>query len=196
MSGYVHPEFGYIDYRPADGESRREKPRLLLHCCCAPCAAGCIERLRELFEVTFYFCNPNITDGSEYEKRLEELKRLGKRFGAETVEGSRGDFFAAVKGLEAEPERGARCAVCFALRLNAAAEAAKGYDYFATTLTLSPLKDARLINEIGLKAAEKFGSVYLRSDFKKGGGALRSKVLSEEMNLYRQNYCGCVFSKK
>ena len=194
MSKYSHPEFDDIDYRKA-AVNGAAKPRLLLHCCCAPCAAGCIERLSELFEVTFYYYNPNITDDEEYVKRFNELRRLGESFGVPAIDGGRDDFFAAVKGLENEPEGGARCAVCFKMRLFKTAEAAGDYDCFATTLTLSPVKNARLINEIGSAAAEKFGTEYIKTDFKKRGGGLRSKALSEELNLYRQNYCGCAFSR-
>ena len=106
------------------------------------------------------------------------------------------DFFEAVEGSENEPEGGKRCKVCFEMRLRKTAELAREYDYFATTLTLSPLKNARLINEIGERAGEAAGSEYLKTDFKKRGGVLRSKALSEELELYRQDYCGCVFSKR
>ncbi len=172
------------------------RPSLLLHCCCAPCAAGCIERFTERFDVTAFYYNPNITDIEEREKRFAELKRLMDEFGVETIDGGDGDFEGLVKGLGSEPEGGSRCALCFKMRLERTAREAKNYDYFATTLTLSPLKNARLINDIGAEAAKKEGSVYIRTDLKKRGGVLRSSELCKKYSLYRQNYCGCVYSRR
>jgi predicted adenine nucleotide alpha hydrolase (AANH) superfamily ATPase len=161
--------------------------------------------------VTAFFCNPNITDEEEYRLRLRELVRLANAFGAEVIDGGYASeaFFEAVKGLEHLPERGARCAVCFKLRLERTAAAAVGesgldraktvgterFDIFATTLTLSPLKDAALINSAGADAAQRYGTEYLPSDFKKRDGNRRSAELCKQFGLYRQNYCGCVFSK-
>ena len=175
--------------------------RLLLHSCCAPCSTACLERLSSHFSITVLYYNPNIDDVEEYEKRKAEQKRLLQETGW-------GDFldcdheteaFAALaKGLESEPERGSRCYLCYALRLKKTAEMAKdgGYACFATTLTLSPLKNVEWLNEIGAREGERVGILYLCSDFKKKGGYLRSTQLSKEYGLYRQDYCGCSFSKK
>ncbi len=172
--------------------------RLLLHCCCAPCASACIERLKEYFSVTALFYNPNIED-PEYTKRKGELVRLLSETGwadIRDIDSPSAAFFEAVKGLESEPEGGKRCEACFRLRLSVTARVAdeESYDYFCSTLTLSPLKDAAKINEIG----ESVQGVarWLHSDFKKRDGYKESILLSKEHNLYRQNYCGCVFSKR
>lgn len=173
-------------------------PSLLLHACCAPCASYPLELLAPHFDVTLLYYNPNITERAEYEKRLRELERLSHEFGFNVIDGgfSENAFFDAVKGLEREPERGSRCTVCFDMRLKETARLAKGkFDYFATTLTLSPLKNASLINEIGLKYSSE-STKYLPTDFKKNGGNQRSIELSKKYNLYRQNYCGCLFSKR
>ena len=176
-----------------------ERPKLLLHACCAPCASACIERIKEFFDIIVYFCNPNMDTEKEYELRAEELKRLCVYFGVECVveDYDKNAFYNAVQGFEKEREGGSRCAICFDLRLNKTAEKTKelGAEYFATTLTLSPLKNAKLLNEIGLKKADEFGVKYLVSDFKKKNGYIRSIELSKELSLYRQNYCGCEFSK-
>lgn len=176
-----------------------ENPRLLLHACCAPCSSACLERLRESFSVTAFFYNPNIED-EEYLKRKAELVRFIKETGWADIcdcEHETVVYYSAVRGLESCPEGGERCAVCFKLRLERTAMQAKedGFDYFATTLTLSPLKNARLINEIGASLALKYGVKWLPNDFKKADGYLRSLQLSKEHSLYRQNYCGCVFSR-
>ena len=144
-------------------------PKLLLHVCCAPCSSYCLEYLSKYFDITVYFYNPNISFAVEY-----------------------------VKGLENEPEGGKRCEKCFRLRLESSARYAKerGFDYFTTTLTISPLKNAQLLNSIGSELAEKYGVPWLYSDFKKREGYKRSIILSKEYDLYRQNYCGCVFSKR
>ncbi len=175
-----------------------ERKKLLLHACCAPCSSACLERLKDHFDIKLFFYNPNIED-EEYKKRKAELIRLAKETGwAEICECSHDteEFYSAVQGLEGCPEGGARCAACFKLRLERTAERAKelGADYFATTLTISPLKDAALINATGYAAGEKYGVKWLPSDFKKHDGYLRSLQLSKEYNLYRQNYCGCIFS--
>ena len=174
--------------------------KLLLHACCAPCASSCLERLEGLMDVTALFYNPNI-ETQEYLRRKDELIRfIGETGTAKFLdcEHRKEQFYAAVAGLEGEKEGGARCAKCFKLRLDFTARTAaqEGYDYIATTLTVSPLKNARLINEIGEECAEEHGVKWLPSDFKKGDGYLRSCILSKEHGLYRQNYCGCIFSKK
>ncbi len=173
--------------------------KLLLHCCCAPCASSCLERLKDYFKITVLFYNPNI-DGAEYERRKAELVKFINATGwAELLDCAHGaeDFYAAAAGLESEKEGGARCAECFKLRLNKTAELADsgGYDLFTTTLTLSPLKNARLINETGESAA-RGNAKWLYSDFKKRDGYKRSIELSKQYGLYRQNYCGCEFSRR
>ncbi|MBQ9673428.1 MAG: epoxyqueuosine reductase QueH [Ruminococcus sp.] len=176
-------------------------PTLLLHSCCAPCSSYVIEYLSNFFKVTVLYFNPNIGEESEYLKRRDEQKRLvaemPTKYPVYFIDGDYHpqDFYSAVKGLENEPERGRRCSVCFAIRLNYTAEIASKnqFDYFATTLTLSPLKNAEVINSIGEGILCE--SKYLASDFKKREGYKRSIVLSNKYNLYRQNYCGCVFSK-
>lgn len=176
-----------------------EKKKLLLHACCAPCSSACLERLKEHFEITVLFYNPNIED-EEYLKRKGEMARFLNETGwADMIDCDRdkGEFYSAVRGLEREPEGGKRCEKCFTLRLEKTAETAEklNYDYFATTLTVSPLKNAETINAIGLKAAEGRNVKWLCSDFKKQDGYKRSIQLSREHSLYRQNFCGCVFSK-
>lgn len=177
-----------------------KKPSLLLHCCCAPCSSACLERLKEFFDITVFFYNPNIGDG-EYLKRKAELLRLISETGwAKTADCGHdpAEYYSAVRGLESEKEGGKRCEACFALRLAKTAETAEklGCDYFATTLTISPLKNAALINRIGEQLAEDKSVQWLYSDFKKRGGYLRSLRLSEQYGLYRQSYCGCEFSKR
>lgn len=174
------------------------RPRLLLHSCCGPCSSYVLEYLSDYFDITLFFYNPNIQPAEEYEKRFSAQKQLLERakyknpvaFLAGEYEPQR--FFEAVKGLENCREGGARCEKCFELRLSKAAEIAKkgGFDYFATTLTVSPHKNAVLINEIGGRYQN-----YLPSDFKKREGYKRSIILSKEYELYRQDYCGCIFSK-
>ena len=176
-----------------------QKKKLFLHSCCAPCSSTCIERLKDHFDITVYYYNPNIDSEYEYQKRAEEQKRLCQEFGVNCVveDKNSADFYNAVKGAEKALEGGARCFICYELRLGKTAKegAELGYDYFATTLTLSPLKNEQKLNEIGLSLQDKYGIKYLPSDFKKGGGYLRSIQLSREFDLYRQNYCGCEFSK-
>ena len=179
-------------------------PTLLMHSCCAPCSSSCIEFLSKYFYVTVFYYNPNISESAEYKKRVEEQIRFIKEFPAPNkVEFIEGDYepelyYSTVKGLEREPEGGERCFKCYELRLRKTAMLARelGFDYFTTTLTISPLKNSVKLNEIGLKAAEETGTNYLLSDFKKKEGYKRSIELSKEYNLYRQNYCGCVYSKR
>lgn len=192
-----------LDRVIAAQQQRGETPRLLLHVCCAPCSSYCLEYLSRYFVVTVYYYNPNISIKEEYLHRLHEEQRLVGEMDflnpVTVIEGKYEPqvFFDAVRGFEQEPEGGKRCEKCFALRLNAAAQMAKdgGFDYFTTTLTISPLKNARLLNEIGAAAGETCGVKWLYSDFKKKEGYKRSIVLSKKYNLYRQNYCGCVFSR-
>ena len=172
---------------------------LLLHSCCAPCSSACLERVVPVFRTTVLYYNPNLNSEEEYEKRKGEQLRFMEESGlGEFLElGYHAeDFEEIAKGFEHEPEGGSRCERCFRLRLFRTALEAKerGFDYFATTLTLSPLKNAPLINRIGLEIAEEVGVSYLPSDFKKRGGYLRSLELSRQYHLYRQNYCGCKFS--
>ena len=181
-------------------------PTLFLHSCCAPCSSYCLEYLSEYFSITVFYYNPNIFPAEEYEDRVNEQERLiaelnaaGVKHEIRLVKGDYRpeDFYASAKGLEKEPEGGARCTECFKLRLYESAKLAKegGYDYFTTTLTISPLKDAERLNQIGEEAAAAYGVKFLNSDFKKKNGYRRSIELSKEHDLYRQNYCGCIFSK-
>lgn len=186
----------------AEMQERGDHPSLLLHACCAPCASHELSFLPDTFDLTVFYYNPNITDDEEREKRYAELERLISEMcpsvGLIKGEADCDKFLAAAKGLEGAPEGGMRCAKCFALRLEETAKRAaeEGFEYFATTLTLSPLKNPMLLNEIGEKMAQKYGVKYLASDFKKDGGYQHSIELSKQYDLYRQNYCGCVFSKK
>ena len=175
--------------------------RLLLHSCCAPCSSACLERLKEHFSVTVLYYNPNIDEREEYEKRKAEQIRFLKETGwADFLdcdhEAER--FLQMSQGMENEPERGARCYRCYALRLEKTAQVAKenGFAYFATTLTLSPYKNAEWLNEIGENVGGRYGLNYLYTDFKKKGGYHRSVELSKEYGLYRQDFCGCKFSKR
>lgn len=185
-------------------EKEKNTPTLLLHACCAVCSSYCLEYLSQYFNIFLYFYNPNISISEEYEYRLSEAKRLVSlmnfKNSVEIIEGEYepSDFFTAVKGLESQPEGGRRCLECFRLRLNSAVKQAKelNADYVTTTLTISPLKNAAALNEIGSQLAEKYGVSWLYSDFKKKEGYKRSIALSKEYNLYRQNYCGCIFSRK
>lgn len=177
-------------------------PRLLLHSCCAPCSSYVIEYLSQYFSITVFFYNPNISEDEEYQKRVVEQKRFIKEFPAkypvDFLEGEHepAEFFSKVKGYETCPEGGERCMICYEMRLRKAAELAKEgkYDYFTTTLTISPLKNSVKLNEIGLRLSEEYNVQYLLSDFKKKEGYKRSTELSKQYELYRQNYCGCVYS--
>ena len=177
-------------------------PSLLLHSCCAPCSSYVLEYLSQYFEITILFYNPNIYPPEEYQARVHEEERLIRemhfKHPVHMISGTYDSdvYYKAVKGLEKEPEGGARCEKCFELRLSEAAREAKkgGFDYFTTTLTISPLKSAPTLNTIGERIGEELGVSYLPSDFKKKNGYKRSVELSEEHGLYRQNYCGCVYS--
>ena len=205
---------------PADEPPKR----LLLHSCCAPCSSYVLEYLSQYFEITVFYYNPNIAPEEEYRMRVEEQKKLIQqmpfKYPVSFIEGTYDPerFYEMAKGLEKVPEGGERCFKCFRLRLEETAKEAvralqgagqktakeavraasdtSAYDYFTTTLTISPLKNAQKLNEIGLELAEKYGLTWLPSDFKKKNGYKRSTELSTEYGLYRQNYCGCIFSKR
>ena len=235
-----------LEKRIQEFQKNGEVPKLLLHACCAPCSSHCLEYLREYFDVTVFFYNPNITESAEYYKRVAEEKRLieeyNRQVDTQDFEGMRSDerarkigiiegeydvkeYLDAVRGLEDVPEGGERCRKCFELRLGKTAEMAakEGFEYFTTTLTISPLKNADVLNEVGVQAAEYVNEkivagemesldaggetrgdravwnggkvVFLPSDFKKKEGYKRSIELSQKFGLYRQDYCGCGFSK-
>lgn len=181
-----------------------EVPTLLLHACCAPCSSYCLEYLSQYFKITVYFYNPNIYPESEYSLRTDEARRLisemNFKYSVTFLEGKFDprEFYNAVKGLEQEKEGGERCFRCYRLRLESTAKLAEemGFDYFTTTLSISPLKRADKINEIGEELGEIYSVKHLPSDFKKKNGYKRSTELSKEHGLYRQDYCGCVFSKR
>lgn len=181
-----------------------KKDRLLLHVCCAPCSSHVLEILSEQYDITVYFYNPNITDEAEYIKRFSELQRFVREapFARQVnvVDGGYASdlFFEMSKGLEEAPERGPRCYKCYEMRMDAAAKYAKEneYDIFTTSLSISPHKNATWINEIGMRIGEKYEIDYMYSDFKKKNGYARSIELSKEYGLYRQDYCGCIFSKR
>ena len=178
-------------------------PTLFLHSCCAPCSSYVIEYLSNYFTITVFYYNPNIFPDTEYTFRSSEQKRLisemKTKYPVTYIDEDYDSkvFYNAVKGLEKEPEGGKRCEKCFELRLDRTAQRAAegGFNYFATTLTISPMKNAQLNNDIGKTIAEKYSVKWLPSDFKKKGGYKRSIELSKIYNLYRQNYCGCVFSQ-
>ncbi len=179
------------------------RPRLLLHACCGPCSSAVLERLCPYFEITVLYYNPNTWPAQEYRRRGDELERFvaaAHPLGVTVVEDRYDpqEFYAVAAGLENEPERGARCTACYRLRMRRAAEFAAngGYDWFTTTLSLSPHKDAERINQIGRELEREYGVRHLPSDFKKKNGYLRSLQLSQEYGLYRQDYCGCEFSAK
>ncbi len=179
-------------------------PTLLLHSCCAPCSSYVLLYLSDYFKITVFYFNPNIAPQEEYQKRLLEQKEFIKKIKTKNpvdfIEGNYDhfDFLKIAKGLENEPECGKRCHECYTLRLNETARLAKekGFDFFTTTLSISPHKNAAKINELGLKAAKLFGVEFLCADFKKKNGYKRSIELSKEYGLYRQDYCGCEFSRK
>lgn len=220
-----------LEKRIEEFQKKGEVPKLLLHACCAPCSSHCLEYLREFFDVTVFFYNPNITESEEYHKRVLEEKRLieayNKQVDEQDFEGMHSDeharkigiiegeydpkeYLDAVRGYEDIPEGGERCRKCFELRLRKTAEIAakEGFEYFTTTLTISPLKNADVLNEVGVQAAEYVNGkkasdgempgreiAFLPSDFKKKEGYKRSIELSQKFGLYRQDYCGCGFSK-
>lgn len=183
-------------------EKCEKKPVLLLHSCCGPCSSYVLEYLMQYFYIKLFFYNPNIHPSEEYYRRLEEQKKVIDRMKlhdcVELIEGEYNpeNFFSEVKGLESEPEGGKRCEVCIKMRMTEAAKAAKLYnaDYFATTLTVSPHKNAPYINSVGEKLMPEYDIAYLISDFKKKNGYKRSIELCREHDIYRQNYCGCIFS--
>lgn len=178
-------------------------PRLLLHSCCAPCSSYTLEYLSQYFEITVFYYNPNISPKAEFDKRFAEQRRLIENLPAKNkitlIEGEYdyNDFLNIAKGYESIPEGGERCFRCYRMRLEKSAELAKtqGFDYFCTTLSISPLKNSQKINEIGFEVAGKYGVEWLPSDFKKREGYKRSIELSRKYGLYRQNFCGCVYSK-
>lgn len=191
-----------LDEKLAELEKSGERPKLLLHACCAPCSSYTLEYINRYFEITLYFCNPNIAPENEFDFRLSELKRLVKEMGLDIpiVEEPYDPkpFFELAKGLEDLPERGERCRKCIGYRLRMAGTKARelGCELFTTTLTISPHKDCQFINECGAEVSAECGVEYLFSDFKKHEGYKRSIELSRQYDLYRQNYCGCVYSKR
>ena len=185
-------------------QAQSRVPTLLLHACCAPCSSYVLEYLSDYFEITVLYYNPNISPRTEYDTRAEELKRLiGEmtfKYPVKLIVGEYEPeiFYAMAKGMEELPEGGERCFGCYCQRLSYTAKLAKeqGFDYFTTTLSISPLKNAAKLNEIGAELSKEWGVEYLLSDFKKRNGYKRSVELSAEYELYRQDYCGCVFSKR
>lgn len=183
-------------------DKTQPKPRLLLHACCAPCSSATLERLIEYFSVTVLYYNPNIYPPQEYHRREEELERFVTQAGylCPVVElpYDPQEFYTAVKGLEQEPEKGERCTVCYRLRLEQAARyaAENGFDWYCSTLSISPMKDPVRLNTLGAELGRQYGVPYLPSEFRKKDGYKRSLQLSEQYGLYRQDYCGCVFSKQ
>lgn len=183
----------------ADGR----RPRLLLHSCCAPCSSFVLERLMNVFDLTVFYYNPNIAPREEFLRRVEEQQRLIDAMPHERpidlIQGEYDDraFYELARGHEQDPEGGERCTACFRLRLGKTAEVAAqgGFDYFTTTLSISPLKDAQRLNAIGAALSAETGVPYLFSDFKKRNGYKRSCELSAQYGLYRQDYCGCIYSR-
>lgn len=180
---------------------KTQRPKLLLHSCCGPCSSSVLQQLCQHFEVTVLFYNPNIMPQAEYAKRFAEQKKvidiLDFPVSILEIDYDVGYFLDKIKGLEKEPEGGARCQKCIELRLRKTAEIAarEKFDFFCTTLSVSPHKDVLFINEAGTKLAKEFGVSFLPSDFKKRNGYLNSTLFCKEHNIYRQNYCGCIFSK-
>lgn len=184
----------------AEVSATNSRPTMLLHACCAPCASYVLEYLSPYFDLTVLFYNPNIYPAEEYERRLGEVRRLIGLMdcGISLIEDeyTPADYIARAAGLEGEPEGGLRCVECIGMRIERTATLAAGkFDYFATTLSISPHKSAELINTLGYAAAEKYGAVWFPADFKKRGGYARSCELCREYDIYRQNYCGCSFAK-
>lgn len=187
-------------------EKEGRRASLLLHSCCAPCSSYVMEYLRKYFDITLFYYNPNITDSIEYGKRMKEQKKLVEEYnqgGKEPIHFLEGvyepdRFFQASKGMEEEKEGGLRCLACYELRLEGTAKEARkgGFEFFTTTLSISPHKNAEKLNEIGERAGEKWGVLHLPSDFKKKNGYKRSTELSKAYDLYRQNYCGCIYSQR
>ena len=180
-----------------------DKKTLLLHACCAPCSSAVLERIAKYFDITILYYNPNITDQEEYEKRLQELEIFVRKLNLDNIKVMPGrykpeEFFEISKGLEQEKERGKRCYKCYKLRLEETAKVAEqlGFDFFTTTLSISPYKNSKWLNEIGEELDKNYQPTYLYADFKKKNGYKRSIELSKKYNLYRQDYCGCIYSKK
>lgn len=186
-----------------DLQKENKVPTLLLHSCCAPCSSYCLSYLADYFKITIYYYNPNISPVEEYNKRVEEQKRLINelpvKYKVSFMEGTYepDKFFEMAKGLEDVPEGGERCFKCYEMRQREAAIYASenDFDFFTTTLSISPHKNAAKLNEIGLNLEREYGIRYLVSDFKKKGGYLKSIEYSRQYDLYRQNYCGCIYSK-
>ena len=184
-------------------EASGRRARLLLHACCAPCSSYVLESLNRAFDIDVYYYNPNIAPREEFDRRVAELRRLAEQLPHENAlrvivgDYDNDAFMAMCRDHEGDCEGGPRCALCFRMRLEAAAKmaAALGCDYFTTSLTISPLKDAQLLNAIGMEQGRRAGVSWLPSDFKKKNGYKRSCELSREYGLYRQDYCGCVFSR-
>ena len=180
-----------------------QRPKLLLHACCGPCSSAVLEKLCRYFEITVLYYNPNTWPAAEYHRRGEELQKFvaaAHPLGVTVVEDHYDpqEFYTAVQGLENEPERGERCTVCYRMRLERAAQYARahGFNWFTTTLSISPVKDPVRLNTIGCELAQQYGLNYLQSEFRKKDGYKRSLALSAEYGLYRQDYCGCIFSKQ
>lgn len=191
---------GTVEHEIKSTKQTGAKRRLLLHACCGPCLAGTLKNIAEYFDITVFFYNPNIMPKEEFNVRLEALKAVVSHFeGIKLVvpEQSENDYLPYVKGMETLPECGARCEICYELRLKKTAEYLaehkNDFDFFTTTLTISPLKNAGTINAIGNRIAAQYGVNYLDSDFKKRDGYLYSVKLCKQWNIYRQNYCGCGF---
>ena len=182
------------------------KPKLLIHACCGPCSSYVIEYLNKYFDITIYYYNPNIYPTFEFLRRYDELEKFINEFNQKNdkeikllgIDYDTKEFYEAIRGLEHEGERSRRCYNCYKLRMTGAAKYAKenSFDYFTTTLSISPYKNAEWINEIGIELEKELNIKYLYSDFKKKNGYKRSLELSKEYNLYRQEYCGCVYSKE
>lgn len=183
---------------------KNEVPSLLIHSCCAPCSSYVLEYLSEYFSITVLYYNPNIFPAEEYAYRIEEQQKLINLLPAKNkisfvaTDYTPNDFYSIIKGHENDKEGGERCYICYELRLKHAAKYAfeNNFDYFTTTLSISPMKNARWLNEIGIRQGEEYGVKYLVSDFKKRNGYKRSTELSKKYELYRQDYCGCVYSKE
>ena len=182
-----------------DIHQNKDKPTLLIHSCCGPCSTACIERLKDYFDITVLYYNPNIEPLEEYNKRKETQKSVLRRLNIKYMDSDYDNetFRLLTKELKDEPEGGKRCTVCFSLGLKETAKRAKenDFDYFTTTLTVSPHKNSELINKLGIEIGEYVGVKFLVADFKKREGYKRSIELSKEFDLYRQNYCGCLYSK-
>ena len=193
-----------LDEQLAKISEKKEIPKLLLHACCAPCSSYVLEYLSKYFKITIVYYNPNITDKEEYHKRLDELKRFIREVKYDNpvdimeCDYNPDDYFNVVKGLESELEGGGRCFKCYQFRMDKTAYLAhiNNYDYFTTTLSISPYKNSNWINEIGKSLEDKYHTKYLYADFKKRNGYKRSIELSRIYKLYRQDYCGCIYSRK